>query len=342
LKTYQIVNTFRYETKQTRSFIRIREIHFFEAHTCHSDFEDAEKQIKEDLDIMKRLAAKLCIPYLATKRPDWDKFAGAFYTIGIDCVMPTGRTLQLASIHQYKENFSKAYEIKYEAADGSHKYVHQTTYGMSERLVGAVVGIHGDNKGLKQPPDIAPIQIVVVPIFTKEVREDVDKKSAELCENLRQKGYRVHLDLRDIRPGSKYYDWEIKGVPLRLELGPRDLKNETVVLVRRDSGEKETVSWKDLYQTVDRILKSISENLYAEAKSLMEKFIKTIDNFEDAQKWEGIIHTGWCGEQECGLEIEDILDRSIVGVPIEKSGFEGSCLQCGKPTDIDIYIAKTY
>jgi len=130
LKIFQIVNVFRYETKQTRAFIRMREIHFFESHTCHVDFEDAERQIAEDLGIMKRLAKKLCLPYVLCKRPDWDKFAGAFYTIGIDSLMPTGRTLQMGSIHQYKENFSRPYNIKYEDENGQHQYAHQTTYGM--------------------------------------------------------------------------------------------------------------------------------------------------------------------------------------------------------------------
>jgi prolyl-tRNA synthetase len=342
LKTYQIVNTFRYETKQTRSFIRIREIHFFEAHTCHADFEDAEKQIREDLDIMARLAAKLCIPYLATKRPDWDKFAGAFYSIGIDCIMPTGRALQLASIHQYKENFSKAYGIEFEDSKGEHRNVHQTTYGMSERLIGAVVGIHGDNKGIKLPPAFAPIQMVIVPILSKEMQTEVTDKSAEIKTELETLGHRVHLDLRDIRPGNKYYDWEIKGVPLRIELGPRDFKNQTVVLVRRDTGEKETVSWQDLSSAVDRTLDSIAENLYNYAKKLMESFIKTVDDLESAAKWDGIIHTGWCGEQDCGIQLEEYLDRNVLGVPDGSEEFKGNCLQCGKPTTTEIYIAKTY
>ncbi|UCH90356.1 MAG: proline--tRNA ligase [Thermoplasmata archaeon] len=342
LKTYQIVNTFRYETKQTRSFIRIREIHFFEAHTCHSDFEDAEAQIQEDLEIMRNLGKKLCLPYLATRRPDWDKFAGAFYTIGIDCVMPNGRVLQLASIHQYKENFSSAYGIEFEDADGSKKYVHQTTYGMSERLVGAVVGVHGDNQGLKQPPEIAPIQIVIVPILTKTARTEVLDKCNEVLKSLQEHGYSVHLDLRDIRPGNKYYDWELKGVPLRIELGPRDLKNQSIVLVRRDTGGKETLAWNDLLDGVDKTLKSVAESLYTGAQQLMDKFIKRFDDLQEAASWTGIIHAGWCGDQDCGLEMEEYLDRNILGVPIDSKDFSGSCLQCGKPTNLEIYIAKTY
>jgi len=167
LKTYQIVNSFRYETKQTRAFIRVREIHFFEAHTCHVDFNDAECQVEQDKQIADKLLKKLCLPYIFNKRPEWDKFAGAFYTISIDVLMPSGRTLQLGSIHQYKDNFAKPYDITYETEEGTHAYVHQTTYGMSERLLGAVVGIHGDDKGLVLPPDVVPIQVVIIPIILK-------------------------------------------------------------------------------------------------------------------------------------------------------------------------------
>jgi prolyl-tRNA synthetase len=342
LKTYQLVNTFRYETKQTRSFIRIREIHFFEAHTCHADFEDAEKQIAEDLDIMERLAAKMCLPYLAAKRPDWDKFAGAFYSIGIDCIMPTGRALQLASIHQYMENFSKAYEIMYEDSDGSKKHVHQTTYGMSERLIGAIVGVHGDNKGLRLPPELAPIQIVIVPILKKDIREQVLEKCTELGKELKKQKYRVHIDDRDLRPGTKYYDWELKGVPLRIEVGPRDLQNETAVLVRRDTGDKDTVTWGELSQAVDRTLADIAENLFSEAKEYLEKQIKPVDDLREAAEWEGIVYGGWCGETDCGIQMEEFLDRNMLGIPIAKKDFKGGCMQCGKPTEIGVYLAKTY
>ncbi|MCD6382836.1 MAG: proline--tRNA ligase, partial [Thermoplasmata archaeon] len=200
LKIFQIVNVFRYETKQTRPFIRMREIHFFEAHTCHRDFEDAERQIKEDLEIMENVSKKLCIPYLELLRPEWDKFAGAYYTVGIDTLMPSGRTLQIASIHQYRDNFARAYNITYEDDDGEHRFVHQTTYGMSERLVGAIVGLHGDNRGIVLPPEIAPIQVVIVPIPKKGFRERVEEEARKVKNDLEEGGLRVVVDLRDIRP----------------------------------------------------------------------------------------------------------------------------------------------
>ena len=164
LKMYQIVNTFRYETKQTRSFIRVREIHFFEAHTAHADEDDATRQIEEDLEIVARLMHDLCLPYLVNRRPVWDTFPGAWYTIAIDVLMPNGRTLQVASCHHYRDQWAEAFDISYEAEDGEHRHCHQTTYGMSERLLGAVVGVHGDDSGLILPPSMAPHQVVLIPV----------------------------------------------------------------------------------------------------------------------------------------------------------------------------------
>ena len=163
LKVYQMVNTFRYETKQTRSFIRVREIHFFEAHTAHIDEDDASRQIEQDLEIVDRLMHHLCLPVSKAKRPVWDTFPGAWYTIGIDAIMPNGRTLQVASCHHYRDQWAKAFDITYETKDATQAHVHQTTYGMSERLLGAVVGMHGDDSGLIMPPAIAPIQVVICP-----------------------------------------------------------------------------------------------------------------------------------------------------------------------------------
>ena len=275
LKTYQIVNTFRYETKQTRAFIRVREIHFFESHTCHVDFEDAERQVKENYEIMERLSKKWCIPYRLLKRTDWDKFPGAFYTVGIDTSLPSGRSLQLGSIHQYKENFSRPYEIKYEDEKGEHKYVHQTTYGMSERLVGAVVAIHGDDKGLVLPPDIATNQVVIIPVLAKGATDVVSKAARDLYDELKAAGVRVHLDERDVRPGVKYFDWELKGVPLRLELGMRDMDKGMVTLVRRDTGEKSQRDRQGIVPAVRETLAQISREMFERAKKEMGSHART-------------------------------------------------------------------
>ena len=342
LKTFQIVNTFRYETKQTRAFIRVREIHFFEAHTCHVDFKDAEDQINEDKEIAKRLFQKLSLPFILSKRPEWDKFAGAFYTISIDVLMPSGRTLQLGSIHQYKDNFSKPYEISYETEDGKHSYCHQTTYGMSERILGALVGVHGDNKGLIMPSAVAPIQVVIIPILFKDTKESVLKACENLDKQLKEKCIKSHIDKRDITPGNKYYDWELKGVPVRVEIGPKDIEKKQVVIVRRDTSNKISAPENSSVETILDELHKLSENLYNNAKKLVNDNMHRVKTIEEAKNLNGIIELPWCGVESCALEIEEILEGNTLGEPIDEKKCEDSCPICGKPAITWMRYAKTY
>ena len=178
----------------------------------------------------------LCLPVIISKRPVWDTFPGAWYTIAIDVIMPNGRTLQVASCHHYRDQWAEAFGMTYEDAGGIKKNCHQTTYGMSERLLGAVVGTHGDDNGLIFPPKIAPIQVVIMPVAAHK-NEDVMNTVNMVSETLRNHGLRTHIDSRKIRPGQKFYDWEIKGVPLRLEIGPRDIENGTAFAARRTGGK---------------------------------------------------------------------------------------------------------
>ncbi len=340
LKIFQIVNIFRYETKQTRTFIRMREVHFFEAHTAHATYEDAERQIQEDIEIWKKIAKKLALPYRIVKKADWDKFPGAIYSLGVETVMPSGRTLQIATFHQYGQNFSKPYGIEYLKEDGTHEYVHQTTFGMSERLVGAVVGIHGDDRGLIIPPEIAPIQVVIVPIVTKN-KQDVLGEARKIEDELRKEGIKVHLDDRDnYTPGYKFYDWELRGVPLRLEIGPRDMKNGTVMLVRRDTREKILTKREEYVARVRALLSEIQEHLIEKAEKEMAEKIKEVDTLEEVSGVEGVAAVPWCGSEECGHEIEDRTERKIIGTPMERK--KGKCVICGKETEIVAYVAKPY
>lgn len=343
LKTFQIVNTFRYETKQTRAFIRVREIHFFEAHTCHEDFEDAERQIEEDKVIADRFFKKLCLPYIFSKRPDWDKFAGAFYTISIDVLMPLGRTLQLGSIHQYRDNFSKPYEISYETEDGTHTYCHQTTYGMSERILGALVGIHGDNKGLIMPPAVAPTQVIIIPVIFKGRKKEVIDECDVICKKLLNKNIRAQVDKRSITPGSKYYDWELKGAPLRVEVGPKDVEKKKIILVRRDTGEKKSVSQESVVKTIKEEFDKISKKLYTNAKKFLDENMHRVQTIEEAKDKKGIVELPWCRNEDCALEIENILDGNTLGEPIEDVECKKhSCPICSKPAKTWMRFAKTY
>ena len=340
LKTYQIVNTFRYETKQTRPFIRVREIHFFESHTCHVSEEDAQCQIEEDIEILERIAKKICLPYMLCIRTDWDKFPGAHYTVGIDTSMPNGRTLQMGSIHHYRTNFSIPYEITYEDENGEHKHVHQTTFGMSERLVGALIGVHGDDQGLVLPPGIAPYQCVLIPIISKKSTVDVMAAARETVKVLADAGIRVKLDDSDARPGNKYYEWEMKGVPLRLELGGRDIENGVVAFARRDTGEKGTIDAKDLVPGVKMLLDVISDDMLAKAEEVQRSRIAEIDSMEDIPQ-DKILRLGWCGCPECGHKFEDTTEFKILGFPYHPEPYSGKCIVCGKPVDKAAYAAHT-
>ncbi len=340
LKIYQMVNVFRYETKQTRAFMRMREIQFFEAHTCHATEEGAEKQIEEDLEIMKELSKKLCMPYLELVRTEWDKFPGADYTVGADSLMPTGRTLQMAGIHQYKTNFSEAYDITFENEEGEHEHVYQTTYGMSERLVGAIVAIHGDDKGLTIPPAVAPIQVRIIPIIYDN-KEKINDYCEEIIKELEKHQIRVDIDNRSERPGSKFYDAELKGIPVRLDIGSDEVDNESVTLVRRDNGEKHQVQKNDISEEVKTTFKSMQEDMYHRARQQLDNNIEDIEDISEIED-EKIYRGGWCKKEHCGKEIEDITERDILGTPFKEEEFEGECINCGKETDTVIYLSNTH
>ena len=338
LRIYQIVNTFRYETKQTRAFIRVREIHFIEGHTCHATFEEAEKQIGEDLEIMGGIAKGLCIPFRIHRRPEWDKFPGAHYTKGIDTVLPDGRTLQIASIHQYRTNFSVPYDIQFEDEDGTRKPVFQTTYGLSERMLGAVIAIHGDDKGLVFPPPIAPVQAVVVPVLMKGEGDAIQKEAEHVARKLASAGVRTKLDARDIRPGNKYYEWERKGVPLRIEVGKRETEENFVTVVRRDNGRKSRVDGKSLAAEVKNMLENISADLLKNAVKKEKDLEKSVDNLKDIGP--GLNVVWWCGSETCGKSIDEKTGSSILGIPEWKVTGSGTCIVCGKETQTRAVVSR--
>ncbi|UCF07522.1 MAG: proline--tRNA ligase, partial [Thermoplasmata archaeon] len=276
------------------------------------------------------------------KRPEWDKFAGAFYSVGVDMLMPSGRTLQIGGIHQYKQNFAEPYDIKYEDENGEHQFVHQTTYGMSERLIGAMVGVHGDDSGLILPPEIAPYQMVIVPILAKGVQEQIAGECKTLEQELKQAGFRVFLDERDMRPGAKYFDWEIRGVPLRLELGQRDLEKGVVTFARRDTGKRSEVPRKDMAASAKETLEDITKALRDKGVKMLQEKTQFAQTMDDARDVTGVVKAGWCGEERCGLEIEEETDMKVLGTPYHGEEYSGECLVCGRPTGKVAYLAKTY
>ena len=340
LKTYQIVNTFRYETKQTRSFIRVREIHFFEAHTAHVDEDCASRQIQEDLEIVSRLMSNMSLPVIVSKRPVWDTFPGAWYTIAIDVIMPNGRTLQVASCHHYKDQWAKAFDITYQNEAGDTQYCHQTTYGMSERLLGAVVGLHGDDDGLIFPPPIAPIQVVIIPVAQhKSPSVSIAVESA--AEALRNAGYRIKIDDRDLRPGQKYWDWEIKGVPLRLEIGPRDVENGNALAARRTGG-KDPIPLDNLVDGVRIQLEVIHNELTNRSKNHANTCVNRLESL-DQEIIEGQIYeVAFDGTDSDAEVLEKSTGLTILGDAMTEYTEPQACIVSGTMTTRCQHLARMY
>ena len=347
IKVYQVVNTFRYETKHTRPLIRLREITSFkEAHTVHATWDEAKSQIEEAITRYQEFYNRLNIPVLISKRPDWDKFPGADYTIAVDTIMPDGRTLQIGTVHHLGDHFSKTFNIQYEDAKGDQQYCYQTCYGISERSIAALISMHGDDKGLMLPPEVAPVQVVIVPIIMKKREEEVLQAARLLEKELKNAGYRVKTDNRDLRPGAKYYYWEMKGVPLRLEIGPRDLDNNVVMGVLR-SGGKESLPRGEIISEVDRKMTEYISALQEHAKAHIKDHLFIVKEHSALKEIvsKGVVAVHWCGNRECADRLEEISDADILGTEvrtdlIDKS--KGNCIICGKPEAVITLVGLSY
>jgi prolyl-tRNA synthetase len=350
IKVFQIVNVFRYETKATRPMIRVREVSTFkEAHTVHATREEAEAQVRQAVDIYSRIFLTLKIPSVISVRPDWDKFPGAEYTIAFDTILPDGKVLQMGTVHFLGQGFAKAFDIKYMRADNEYEYVWQNCYGISERLVAALISVHGDDHGLVLPSMAAPFQVAIVPIVYKGRDEEVLARCRALRDELASKGLRVALDDRkEITPGSKYFTWEQRGASIRIELGPRDLDGGTLVLVRRDTLEKKVIQAGALMEEIRSMLASIDSNLAARAEEWMKErqsFVRSVDEVKKRlDDVGGIVEAPWCGGMECGEGLELKIDARILGVPYTGcSSIAGSkCVGCGKEAAKSIRIGRSY
>jgi prolyl-tRNA synthetase len=332
LNVYQIVNTFRYETKTTRPFLRVREIHFFEEHTCQADEAAASERVRSNLGAFAAMARAFVLPFVAVRRPDWDKFPGAYYSIALDIPVGGARTLQIGTTHHYRENFSVPYGIQFESTDGSTKHVHQTTFGLSERLVGAVVSVHGDAKGVVFPSTLAPYQVVVVPIVSGTGGEAVTAYAKELVDRLRARWLRVHLDDSDERPGAKYYRWETHGVPLRLEVGRREAEQKTVTAADR-LGQKRPIGPADLEEGVLAALGEFDERLRAKAEQTFASSFTVARRLEELRGSTSVRLVGWCGSEACGHAVEEAIEGALLGIPegplpIDPGATSG-CISCG-------------
>ncbi len=339
LKVYQVVSVFRCETKMTKPLIRVREVTTFkEAHTVHATAEDAERQVREAVEIYKRFFDELGIPYLITRRPPWDTFAGAEYSIAFDTVSPEGKTLQIGTVHNLGQKFSQVFRIRYLDRDGNHRLAYQTCYGISERVIASLIFTHGDELGPCFPPKVAPIQVVIVPIPFEGF--DPLPLAREVKERLERVQLRVQLDGGEERPGEKYYKWERRGVPLRIEIGPEEVRQRKVTAVPRDTRERLEVPLADLEARIPELLGELGERLRRRAWERLKERIVEASSFEEL-KGEGVIgRIFWCGREECARQVEEQLGLSMLGMEVEDPSV-GKCLVCGREGKRAV-VARTY
>jgi prolyl-tRNA synthetase len=349
LKLYQIGSVFRYETKTTRPIIRVREVSTFkEAHTCHANLDNAETQIQEAIQIYKDFFDACSISYTISRRPDWDKFPGSLYSIAFDVLMPDGRTLQSGTVHNLGQNFSKAFNIKFETIEGDHDFVWQTCYGISERSIAALIAVHGDDNGIVLGPKLAPLQIIIIPIPHKESGAAILESCSHIAEELRSLGLRVRIDTRDnLRPGAKFFYWETRGVPIRIEIGPKDLQKDQVIVVRRDTFKKEAYKTGDLKTHIPQIIDQMTKDLRNKAWKWLKTHIFRVDNLQEAnellKRRAGIIELPWCGEEACGHELEEQVKAKVLGTPVDSpEETTGQCAICGKESTKLVRVAVAY
>ena len=338
----------RWEFKHAKPFLRTREFLWQEGHTAHATKEEAEKEVMQQLfEYVDLIENYMAIPVIAGKKTEKEKFAGADYTTTVEAFMPDGKALQMGTSHMLGQNFSKPFGIKFLDKDEKEKHVWTTSWGLSTRTIGAIVMTHGDDKGLVLPPRLAPVQIAIVPIVFKDNKDAIISKAKEIAKKLRAHNFSVELDDRDgYTPGWKFNEWELKGVPLRLEIGPKDVAAEQVIAVRRDTNEKVTVKRKELEKKAEELLNDIQEDLFKKAKEYLTKNIteaKSFDEFLKAVKDRKMPKSLFCGESECEDSIKDKSEGATCRcIPFEQKPAHGKCVQCGKDAKFWAVFGKGY
>ncbi len=350
-KMYQRANVFRYESKATRPFLRSREFHWIEAHCAHADEDDAMKQVYQDMDTTKNVLHDIYgLPFIFFERPEWDKFPGAKRTFAADVLNPDGRLVQQPSTHLLKQDFAKAFDVKFKDKDGGDKLVWITCYGPAiSRIFASVVSVHGDDKGLRFPWKISPLQVIIVPIGEdKKVIDEAKKIKSELEE----KEISVEIDSSDLRPGEKFYYWEMKGVPIRIELGKKEISEKKLTIYRRDIDKKEKIPLKNLVKFLDKTSLEIDKNLIKQADRLFENKIVDVKDKKELKKAidsKKIARCGFCSTEKSGAKCAGVIEKDILasvrGTRLEKENPKNSsesCVICGKKAKSVVYIARAY
>ncbi len=330
--------------KNTRPFLRTSEFLWQEGHTIHATKEEAEAETKRMLNIYVDVCKDLlALPVIKGRKTEKEKFAGAEATYTIEALMHDGKALQSATSHFFGQNFSKAFGIQFSNKEGKLEYVNQTSWGMTTRIIGAIIMVHGDNEGLKLPPRVAPIQVIIVPIA--QHKEGVIDKANELKDRL-SKIARVKVDISDKMPGWKFSEYEMKGVPIRLEVGPKDIEKNQVVLVRRDTREKLFVSMDELETKIPELLEDIHNSMYEAAKKSLEEktsSAKTMEEFKDiVENKTGFVKAMWCGDSACEEKIKEETGASSRCIPFEQEEITDTCVCCNKKAKEMVYWGRAY
>jgi prolyl-tRNA synthetase len=345
----QWANVVRWE-KATRPFLRTMEFLWQEGHTAHARADEAREETLKILGLYRDFAENVAaIPVYAGRKSASERFPGAVETFAIEALMPDGKALQSGTSHDLGQNFAKAYDIKFVDADRAIKHVYTTSWGVSWRMLGGLIMVHGDDRGLRIPPKMAPIEVVIVPI----VRSKDERAIAcctQLAESLREAGFRVRLDARDAQPGWKYSEWDMRGVPVRIEIGPRDVESETAILARRDRnrdepGQRTIVPFAEIPDVLRRLLGEIQESLHAQAKAFLESHtLSTADRgefLELCRNRAGMIDIPWCQRPECEASVKS-LTTATTRIVRELSERDLVCTACGEPATARAYFAQSY
>ncbi len=368
LKLNQWNNVVRWEFKHPVPFLRTREFLWQEGHSAFASSEEAGEEVKEILDVYASVFEDLlAVPVLRGIKSDKEKFAGADYTLSVETFLPNEKAAQGATSHNLGQNFSTAFNISFLNERGHKDFVWQTSWGLSTRSIGIMIATHGDDRGLILPPKVAPIQIVIVPILFEDTKvkvlkasqtielvvipiifeknkKDVLKKAAEIKKQL--KSFRVHLDGReDYNAGWKFHEWELKGIPIRIEIGPNDIKKRQVVLVRRDTLKKEVIKISNLDKKVHSVLEDIQKNLYRKANNFLQSHIASAKNINEAKKLIDsgkIVKADWCGTGSCEEDIKAKTNGAKTLNISEKEKAKGKCFNCGRQAEGIVYIARSY
>ena len=342
----QWANVVRWE-KVTRPFLRTTEFLWQEGHTAHETEQEAEEETLKILELYKEMVeTELAMPVVTGRKSESEKFAGALRTYSIEALMGDGRALQAGTSHNLGQNFAKAFDITFQARDKSVQHVWGTSWGVTTRLIGAAIMVHGDDSGLVLPPRVAPYQVVIVPIGRDNWRETVLPRAKEIQDTLVAAGFRVTLDERDERPGWKFSEWEMRGVPLRIEIGPKDIEKSQVLTARRDTREKAGVPIDGLAARVREILDDIQRNLLERALRFRDEHTQRVESYDAFKQVlegrPGFVIAPWCGAADCEAQIKTDTQATIRNMPLAAAVPAGTCVRCDSPAQAEAWFAKAY